>query len=320
MLRPLSEAGLEVTPRKIGEKEIEFLLDHYKHLDTDTQKWMFNILNGWLKFKKNFVYEEMMVSWPSETRTNIDWLSPEEALAMLETAQGVERIVIHLEVRLWFRRCEVQRVLTKDVSELKDPVSGQDYLLEGMISVRGKGRGGGKWRTVAWAPDTREEVAYYNMLRAEMVERARQYHSTSWRTGKRARPKEPFVEPEEWVINQKGRTARGYSESGIDNMVTGVAKRAGIQRRIGNHTLRRTGARLAYYAGVPIAVIMETLGHTSEKQTMRYLGLTVNEGAKGQQKVYDYLQGVKKKIDPRRAGKLMVVGQEVPMSKRGPSS
>ncbi len=61
MLRPLSEAGLEVTPRKIGEKEIEFLLDHYKHLDTDTQKWMFNILNGWLKFKKNFVYEEMMV-------------------------------------------------------------------------------------------------------------------------------------------------------------------------------------------------------------------------------------------------------------------
>lgn len=309
MTGTLAAAGMQVTPAKIGEPEIEYLLEYYAELDTDTQKWMFSILNGFLKFYKNKVYEGMMIAWPAETRTNVDWLTPEEAVRMLDAAQGVERIIVHMELRLWMRRCEVLRLTPASIQELLAEESTYSDELEGVIQVHGKGRAGGKWRTLAWAPDTRAEVEYYQALRDEMIARARHYHETSWRTGKRKRPVGPFEEPRSWVIYQRGKRVQGYSSSGLDNIIARVAKRAGIIRKVGNHTLRRTGARLAYFADVPLVEIMEGLGHTSEKQTVKYLGLTVMELGKAQRKIYDYIQVIKAKMELRQGEAVVINGR-----------
>lgn len=108
------------------------------------------------------------------------------------------------------------------------------------------------------------------------------------------------------LIYQRGKRAQGYSESGLDNIVTRAAKRAGIERRVGHHTLRRAGARLAYFADVPLVEIMEGLGHTSERVTIRYLGLTVIELAQAQRKVYDCIQVIKVQMELRQGGAAVI--------------
>jgi hypothetical protein len=60
---------------------------------------------------------------------------------------------------------------------------------------------------------------------------------------------------------------------------------------------------VAYFAGIPLVEIMEALGHTSEKQTIRYLGLTVVELAKMQVKAFNYLEQVRARMQGRAAEK-----------------
>lgn len=67
----------------------------------------------------------------------------------------------------------------------------------------------------------------------------------------------------------------------------------GIDRPIGNHTLRRTCGRLMHYAGVPLEDIAEALGHADVKTTMRYLGLTVDDLSRAQEATLSYLDRVR---------------------------
>lgn len=282
----LRDAGLSYTPKRIGEREIDHLLTVWADsgLDTDTQQWYCSILSGYLRYHGNDVIRSMEIGWPAETRTNIDWLTPAEAIRMYRAAlPGVERLVVHLELRLWLRRIEVRRLTPRDV-------------LSGMFSVHGKGRGGGKWRHRAFAPDTMAVIMEYEQQREEMLERGRAAHENSWKRGKRKRPMEPFREPDAWIIYQKGKRVQGYSDTGIDNIVQRVADRAGIGRKIGNHALRRTGARLAKRAGVDIDIIKEGLGHEKREETYRYLGLTVDEQSQGEELVTSYLQQVEEQM------------------------
>jgi len=280
----LADAGLQYTPKKIGEAEIDHLLDIWKKdkLDVDTQKWYISMLNGYLKHYRNEVIRKMEIGWPAETRVRIDWLTPQEAVRMLRAAQGVERIIIHMELRLWLRRIEVQRLTPEDIKE-------------NIIDVHGKGRFGGKWRTLAWASETFAEVAAYEELRESMIEAARAINPN-------------VTVPKQWIIYRKGKRLGAYGKTAIDNIVQRVAKRAGIDRKIGNHTLRRTGCRLAYHAKVDIELIREAMGHKDIKTTYRYMGITVDELAHGQEKVSDYLRSIEQEMD----------GSPVIMSSRSP--
>lgn len=47
--------------------------------------------------------------------------------------------------------------------------------------------------------------------------------------------------------------------------------------RIGTHTLRKTFGYHAYLAGVDISRIMELLNHSSQKETLRYIGINRDE-------------------------------------------
>ncbi len=150
------------------------------------------------------------------------------------------------------------------------------------IHIRGKERGGGKWRTIAFAPETWGEVHHYESLREDMIEEAR--------------GRDPDVEvPERWIIYRKGKTLGAYGTTAMDNIVQRAGERAGLRRRLNHHTNRRTCGRLQYKAGVPLEEIAESFGHADTKQTIRYLGLNIEDLAEGQKKTYLFLQRMKNK-------------------------
>jgi len=279
-MHALHTAGLQSSPAKIGKAEIKHLRKvTYAHLKPSTARWQLAIVGKFLKYHGNLTMEKMIIAWPQDRRTHVDWLSPEEAVRMLDAAQGVERLVIHLELRLGLRRKEVRGLTVRDVRE-------------GIMDVLGKGRGGGKWRTLAWAPDTRAELEHYLSLREDMIARAQHY-------------KPDVVEPEAFIIYQKGKRLHGYGNTAVDSIVHAVARRAGIDRSIGNHTLRRTCGRLMHYAGVPLVDIAEAFGHADTRTTMRYLGLTIDDLSKAQKATLSYLdqvrngmQGSQMRIEP----------------------
>lgn len=53
-----------------------------------------------------------------------------------------------------------------------------------------------------------------------------------------------------------------------------AAERAGVNVEIGTHTLRKTMAYHAYKSGVDIALLMNVLNHSSQRETLRYIGIT----------------------------------------------
>lgn len=56
-----------------------------------------------------------------------------------------------------------------------------------------------------------------------------------------------------------------------------AAKRAGINTEIGTHTLRKTFAYHAYKQGVDLAVLQSVLNHSSQRETLRYIGVVQDD-------------------------------------------
>ena len=258
MMESLDAAGMKFTPAKIREEEVDYIrTELYGHLRPKTVQWYISILSGWLKFYKNNVVERMMISWPADNRVRVDWMSIDEAVALIDAARGIERPVVHLELRLMMRRCEVVRLTVQDV-------------FQGVLEARGKGHGAGKWRSLAFAPETLAVMQEWEMERERIIADAQDL--------------DPSVKvPDAYLIWREGAKLYPYSEAGtgIDKIVHRVAERAKIIRPIGNHTLRRSGARFVIQSDSDnMPVLVEALGHASESQTRRYCGLTVDDMTK----------------------------------------
>lgn len=57
-------------------------------------------------------------------------------------------------------------------------------------------------------------------------------------------------------------------------ILNSAAKNAGLSHiRFGTHSLRKTAAYHAYNNGTDIALLMRVLNHSSEKETLRYIGI-----------------------------------------------
>lgn len=276
MMAALAKEGMGCTPLQIGEKEIEWLLnDHWNGLSAKTKRWYLSILNGLLKRHKNTVISDMQLGWPRSQRVQVEWLTPEESVVLMDTAVGVERIVVHLELHLGLRRCEVQRLKLSDIGQ-------------GCFQIMGKGKGEGKPRTVAWAPETYEELPKWLDLRDSIVDAA-------MKRGK------PLREPEELVIYWHGGRLQGYSDSGLDKIMTGVVERARIDKPGLHHRNRRTWGRLTMEAAGKdneraLLIVSESYGHEDLKQTRQYLGLVIDEQRDVGQKRAEYLERIKKRM------------------------
>ncbi|MDB5069600.1 MAG: integrase family protein [Candidatus Eremiobacteraeota bacterium] len=68
-----------------------------------------------------------------------------------------------------------------------------------------------------------------------------------------------------------GRRGAALSESQVWRVVRGAAKRAGLTKPVSPHFLRHAHASHALDAGAPIALVRDTLGHSSVAVTDRYL-------------------------------------------------
>lgn len=60
-------------------------------------------------------------------------------------------------------------------------------------------------------------------------------------------------------------------------VLNAAAVRAGINIDIGTHTLRKTFGYQLYSKGINITRIMKVFGHSSEAQTLKYIGITADE-------------------------------------------
>lgn len=220
-----------------------------------------------MEYNGNMTVAKMLLTWPEDVSVDRDYVRPEEAVQIMSVAEGIERIVIHLELRLWCRRCELLRLKVQDVGQ-------------GFIEVLGKGRCGGKHRTIAWAPETLEELMRWADLRNTMIEEARDINPD-------------VAVPDSLLIWRKGGSLGVYHNTALDNIVHAVGEKAGLSRPLTHHMNRRGGARIAHLAGTPMPVISEGLGHKRAETTRLYLCLTVDDQAEAQKKSFDYLERIK---------------------------
>ncbi|MDG6912449.1 MAG: site-specific integrase [Nitrososphaerota archaeon] len=137
------------------------------------------------------------------------------------------------------RRIEVQRLRVKDL----------DFEGSRMM-VHGKGRNGGKWRTIPMTESARAVLQPLAQGRApgDLVF--------------------PGIEP-----------GRSICHSGTDQLIQRSAHLAGFPTNangwalVSHHDLRRTFGRIAYYAGMNLVELKNFFGHTSIDMTAHYIGM-----------------------------------------------
>lgn len=56
-------------------------------------------------------------------------------------------------------------------------------------------------------------------------------------------------------------------------ILNNAAERAGLNVNFGTHSLRKTFAYMAYKNGVDLALLMRVLNHSSQRETLRYIGI-----------------------------------------------
>lgn len=77
----------------------------------------------------------------------------------------------------------------------------------------------------------------------------------------------------EWLFPSPRNPQKPLSRQQCHNNLTKAAQLAGIKEPISTHSLRKTTGYHLYKKGTPIAVIMKLLNHSSQANTLRYLGI-----------------------------------------------
>jgi integrase len=252
IFKALKENGYVTNPSKIGRREAEFI--RYEFHAGKSPKYVseqIKILKSFCLHAGNKEMAKIDTSFGNVPPTNVRWLSHEEACAIRDSAIGIERMVVHLELDLGLRRIEVIRL-------------GMSCFQKGSILIHGKGRNGGKWRKINWHPDTASILDEY----------LREHREREIAKAKRMNP--DVRVPDNLLIYESHGNLHYYKKTAIDTMVKRAGSRAGIPE-VSNHDLRRTCGRLMYQAEVRIEVIAKIFGHSDTKTTIRYLGLDLDD-------------------------------------------
>lgn len=235
----LKSKGLTTHPLQIGREEILFL----KTGEFNNSQWQLSRFGHFLdRICGNDIYRKMRIVWPQDRRILKNWLDEREMKILAALADpGLERAVVHFEMELGMRMIGVRRLRLQDIKR-------------DTIDVLGKGRAGGKWRTIPKLPDTDSILNDWLRERAKIV----------------------GVERVPWVfVCRYGKRARRYSSSGMDLILQRMAARCGFH--FSHHTLRRSFARSLRRTGADIPVIAQLLGHEDLRTTTRYLGVGMDD-------------------------------------------
>jgi integrase len=188
---------------------------------------------------------------PSGEPSHRRWISKDQLLRLIQKARGPEKVLVCLEGLNGLRRVEVLRLRSKDV-----------LFDEGALRILGKGRHGGKWRTIPMHPATRNALA-------------------------------------NWLKNKEGADlVLPLSRSGVDAILRRLALRSGFDMKlskVSHHDLRRTFGRLSHRAGMSLVQLKNLYGHSSLDQTAGYIGLDRDEMREGLQRFAESLTSPSKR-------------------------
>jgi len=244
----LRRAGVTLPPSTPGRLKVTHLEQLKQGLPWSPATFavQFNALRRFLRWAHNPLAAHRGV-WavPAETTGRRRWLAPEQLARLYRAARGRERVLLALEGFNGLRRVEVLRLRSKDI----------DFGRQ-RLRVLGKGRNGGKWRTLPMFSET-----------------ARVLRSVSSGADENA-----MVIP--------------LSRSGADLVLRRVANRAGFPNlglKVSHHDLRRTFGRLAHKAGMDLVQLKNLYGHTSLDQTVHYIGLDEDEMRAGLNRLATYI-------------------------------
>jgi len=245
---------MKILPYSVGDKEITFLKDvAFENLEIRTKRWYLCMYNKFMLFFDNLTMQKMGLSWPHDRRVHVDWLTADDARKLVNYPMNLDQqMAIHLELCMGLRRVEVIRLKVSNIY--------QDH-----IDVRGKGRYGGKWRSIPYSKDIPYIIERYNKKRNALIREVKLINPA-------------VIVPGELFIYRKGKELYSYGEkgSGFDAAYIHTV-RDEIGFHFSNHTLRRTFGRTLWKNKVEIEKIAEIMGHESIDVTMKYIGVNMDD-------------------------------------------
>ena len=250
VLRMLEEAGLEIHPLRIGQRELNHLRFAIPTSGPNfrNQQYHVQLFVIFLNWTGNPIKGPR---WPEGIRTHADWLNEDgmETIRLAIRHDPELSMMFHLEGDLALRRVEVQRLRLED--------------FEGdIVHVLGKGRGPGKPRDLRAHPETDSYLAEFLIWREDLVRRAL-----------RRRPQQTV--PSGLMLYSKNERLGVCGRTALDSRLDRMRLISGV--RFGHHTLRRTAAREWWKCGVPLETIAEMLGHRNTETTRKYLGIRIED-------------------------------------------
>ena len=270
--RKLEAAGYDAMPRNIDAEAFMYLLTEARAgYAVSYQESEYEYLKRYVKDFGNDVPDTLNYQFPQDMRVNVDWLTDEQYEILLNCPKTpLQDIVIHLELCMGFRNAECTRLMLDDIH-----AGG----LKPYLNVRGKGRGNGKYRTVRFHYETKGILDRWLEERARIVDKMRRYDPT-------------WHDPGTLLItnqykNRPRSDAFGEHTGSLDDDVV-IPLREQLGFRFTNHTLRRTFGRRLFHADVPIETISKFLGHESPMETLKYIGVNLDDMDEGMAKLAQY--------------------------------
>lgn len=254
IIRTLERGGRHTFPWDITEEDVKWLLDDYikRNLTVSTRRGYISALRTWTEYYDNDVVRRMKIRWPADMRPNVDWITQAQAKELLAIPKTpAQDLVVHCELCLGMRRVEILRLRP-------------DSFRGSHVEILGKGSQGGKPRSMSYHRDTDRVVDRYLRYRKALIETVRMQRPNA-------------VVPESLMIWARGSKLHEYGVkgSGIDEMLKPLGEEIGV--RFSNHTLRRTFGRTMYRSGVEVATISKMMGHESIDQTLKYIGVDLDD-------------------------------------------
>lgn len=254
VIKCLERGDRHTLPWEITEEDVVWLLHDYedRNLTVSTRRGYVSALRTWTKWYGNDLLDRMEIRWPQDMRPNVDWISEDQARRLLEIPKTpVQELLIHCELCLGMRRIEVMRLKV-------------DSFKGSFVEIIGKGAMGGKPRCMPYHRDTGRILERYMTYRNALIALVQ-----SKRCGVEV--------PDTLLIYAKGSKLHEYTSkgSGLDEMIKPLSKEIGA--KFSHHTLRRTFGRTMYRSGVPPATISKMMGHESIDQTLKYIGVDMDD-------------------------------------------
>lgn len=246
VFRMLSDGDHEVNPSKVSAADINYLLAiPLTGKSTKYRHHTIQILGKFLRMAaKNNVVNDMDLLWPKAQRV-VTWISPEQYLYILDSTDGINRLIVHLAGMMGLR-CE--EIANLKLSGLRNP----------WMYVYGKGHMEGKLAKIYYHEDTQRLIDEWMVRRNEIVVEHLRRH-----------PELPV--PDNLLLHNFGTegVATPYSHKSLGNRMLRLSKELGIEFSM--HTFRRSHATFLKNSGVPIEDIREFMRHENIQTTLQYI-------------------------------------------------